>query len=113
MSHSSPTTSPSDEGFGSLKDYGIGFGLCLALTLVSYFIIHDQWLSGLALMVTMGTLAIVQAFVQLYFFLQVGKDPKKNSNVVVLGFMALIVVIVVVGSIWIMDSLNSRVMTGM
>jgi cytochrome o ubiquinol oxidase subunit IV len=46
--------------------------------------------------------------VHLVFFLHIGTDPDHTNNVLALAFGVLIVALVVIGSIWIMDHLNTN-----
>jgi cytochrome o ubiquinol oxidase operon protein cyoD len=51
-------------------------------------------------------LAVVQLFVQLYFFLHMGDESKPRWNLMAFLFMLLVLVIVVFGSLWIMKNLD-------
>lgn len=53
-------------------------------------------------------LALAQFFAQLYYFLHLGRETKPRWKLLVLCFMILVVLIIVVGSIWIMYNLNYR-----
>lgn len=96
----------------SPKPYIIGFVLSLILTLSAYLLILNHVNSGhlsyshdsLILMV-MG-LAVAQFIVQAMFFLHVGKEPKPRWNLMVFLFTVMVVLIIVLGSLWIMANLN-------
>ncbi len=93
-----------------LKSYIIGFLASLALTLAAYFPVLKHVQSGheafshahLTLVVII--LAVIQLAVQLVFFLHLLSGSRWNKIVFIstLG----IVLIVVIGSIWIMNHLN-------
>jgi cytochrome o ubiquinol oxidase operon protein cyoD len=51
-------------------------------------------------------LAIAQLFVQLIFFLHVGHEGKPRWNLIALVFATIVVVIVVGGTLWIMQNLK-------
>jgi cytochrome o ubiquinol oxidase operon protein cyoD len=91
----------------SYKSYTIGFVLSLALTLTAFFIVvHPgafHMASG-ALLAAILTLAVVQLVVQLLFFLHLGSAGGWKLSVL-LSTIAL-VLIIVIGSIWIMNHLN-------
>ena len=55
-------------------------------------------------------LAIAQIGVHLVFFLHITTAPDNTNNVLALAFGVLIVVLIVAGSIWIMDHLNQNMM---
>lgn len=106
-------TSPSKirEGdHGTLKSYAIGLLLCLALTLAAFFLVSEHILNGLFLSITITSLALLQVFFQLYFFLHLGTEPKPHWNLLSFLFMLLVVVILVFGTLWIMYNLDYRVM---
>ncbi|HSX45470.1 MAG TPA: cytochrome o ubiquinol oxidase subunit IV [Candidatus Saccharimonadia bacterium] len=98
--------SRSDAGHGSVKTYSIGFGLSLALTLLAYFIASHNLSGGWTLIYVLAVLAIIQLFVQLVFFLHLGRESKPRWNLTAAAFAAMVVLILVFGSLWIMKNLN-------
>jgi len=56
-------------------------------------------------------LAIAQMGVHLVFFLHITTAPDNTNNVLALAFGVLIVLLVVVGSLWIMTDLNTNMMS--
>lgn len=101
------------EWHGSLRSYVIGFIASLVLTLISFGLVVTKAIPRNHLIYTLIGLAIVQAVVQLIFFLHVGKEPKPRWETLVCLFMALVVLIIAIGSLWIMHDLDYRVMSGM
>lgn len=101
------------EWHGSYRHYVIGFILSLALSGVAFFFVMAGVLSGTALIYFIIGLAILQAIGQLLYFLHVGNEAKPRWEIGLLLFMAMVVVIVVVGSLWIMFDLNQRTMESM
>ncbi len=101
-----------DSAKGTAKTYVTGFLLSLALTLVAYIPVsrhvssHHATFSDTFLLIWVGALAIIQLFVQLIFFLHLGHESKPRWNLTVASFAALIVLILVLGSIWIMNNLD-------
>jgi cytochrome o ubiquinol oxidase operon protein cyoD len=55
-------------------------------------------------------LAIAQMGVHLVFFLHITTGPDNANNVLALAFGVLIVLLVMVGSLWIMANLNHNLM---
>lgn len=101
-----PAPKTSTTNHGSYMSYAFGFILSLELTVGAYlFVVHDVMSSGW-LLFTISLLAIIQLFIQLLFFLHLGKEPKPRWNLMVLLFAVLVVVIVVFGSLWIMHNLD-------
>jgi cytochrome o ubiquinol oxidase operon protein cyoD len=95
-------------GHGSVASYSIGFILSLVLTMTAYLSVVNHWLAGKSLMALIIGLAIAQLMVQLLFFLHLGSEAKPRHRLLIFLFMAMVLAIVVAGSIWIMDSLNYR-----
>jgi cytochrome o ubiquinol oxidase operon protein cyoD len=96
---------------GTLWTYITGYILSLELTLAAYFFVkhhisltttysHDK------LIAVIIVLAISQLFVQLLFFLHLSKESRPRWNLIVLLFAAMVLLIVVLGSLWIMNNLN-------
>ncbi len=98
----------------TLDLYISGFVLSLLFTfsafgLVEYHIqSHHTVFSHPFLIGATVILAMAQFFAQMYFFLHLGRETKPRWKLLVLFFMILVVLIVVVGSIWIMYNLNYR-----
>lgn len=101
------------EWHGTLRSYVIGFTISLLLTGLSFFIVVSRVLSGLPLIYTLSGLALAQAICQLLLFLHVGQEAKPRWETVVFGFMVMVLLIIVIGSLWIMSDLNDRVMSNM
>lgn len=100
-----------------LRRYTIGFITSLVLTAAAYLLIlkhtnndHSS-ISHEVLITAVISLAIVQLLVQAVYFLGVGFSKEKRLNTVVFAFMLLIVLIIVIGSIWIMHNLNYNMMS--
>jgi cytochrome o ubiquinol oxidase operon protein cyoD len=91
----------------TLKSYLTGFILSIILTLIAYFAVVNHVPNALIIILT---LAIVQLLVQLIFFLHVTKGSDRVWNTVVLFSTVGIVLILVLGSIWIMGHLNYNMM---
>ena len=97
-------------GQGNLKTNLWGFLLSLLLTLLAYFAVEKKLLEGKALVFALGGLALLQAFVQLKLFLHLGQESHPRWKYLTFFFMALVLLILVLGSIWIMYHLNYRQM---
>src|ERR1700691_731021 len=94
-----------------IRNYLIGLGLAAALTIGSFWVA-----SGTSLIYTPGVpmalaaLAVAQMGVHLAFFLHITTGPDNTNNALALAFGALIVGIVIAGSLWIMYHLNANMM---
>lgn len=98
---SSPDAAP-----GSVRAYTVGFALSLLVTLVAYAIASGNLAHGWTLIYILAGLALLQLFVQLVCFLHLGRESKPRWNLTVFAFAAMVVVIVVFGSLWIMKNLS-------
>lgn len=94
----------------TLHSYVIGFILSLILTFSAYFLTIESFFSKWILINTLALLAVTQMVVQLLFFLHLGEEKKPRWNILSFLFMALVVVILVCGSLWIMYNLDTRLM---
>jgi cytochrome o ubiquinol oxidase operon protein cyoD len=91
---------------GTYKSYIIGFLSSIALTLAAYSAVTKQLLSDTGLLSIILALAVVQLIVQLFFFLHLGARGEKRSQLGIFISTIGLVLIIVVGSIWIMNHLN-------
>lgn len=91
---------------GSLPSYVFGFASSIILTLVAYFLAVKHTFNGYTLITVLVELAIVQFVVQLFFFLHFGKGKSAGFKLLTLVLMIFFVIVVVLGSIWIMSNLN-------
>ena len=90
-----------------------GFILSLVLTLMSYFLVTQKLMQGSGAVYALCTLASIQAFIQLTLFFHLGDEPSPRWNLATFVFMLIILVIVVAGSIWIMNNLDYNLMSDM
>lgn len=92
--------------------YIIGFVSSIVLTIIAFGIVslhletHHEIPSHEIIVPVLLGLAVVQLFVQIIFFLHLGKESKPRLNLMAFLFMLLVVVIVVFGSLWIMQNLD-------
>lgn len=93
-----------------IQTYTIGLVLAAFLTVMSFLVVRTSLIWGPGIPVMLAMLAIAQMGVHLVFFLHMTTAPDNTNNVLALAFGVLIVMLVIVGSLWIMDHLNSRLM---
>ena len=98
-----------------LLSYIYGFVLSLALTLGAYFVATHHVLWGTEAMAALLGFALVQFVVQIIFFLhlslhKVDGGDAAREKLIVLGFAVVVVLILTGGSLWIMTTLNGRMM---
>jgi cytochrome o ubiquinol oxidase operon protein cyoD len=92
--------------------YVSGFALSLLFTLAAYALAvrHLFSLPMHTVIVSLAVLAAVQFLVQLAFFFHLGRGKESRERVVILACTTVVVGILLSGSIWIMFSLNQRMM---
>ena len=90
---------------GTATSYVIGYVLSLLFTVIAYLLVANKTFSGNKLLMAILGIAVVQMFVQIFFFLHLGRGPKPLYNVVFFFATAGIIVIVVGASLLIMDNL--------
>lgn len=88
------------------NSYFTGFILSIFLTAAAFFVVAAHLFPSSQGIAVIVVLAIAQFFVQAIFFLRIGQWGKQSWNVIVFIFAFFVVVIVVVGSLWIMYHLN-------
>lgn len=96
---------------GSMKLYVLGFISSILLILAAYFIVSKHVFSGPLLTFAVVGLGTVQAMIQFFCFLHLNRESKPRWNLIMFLFMLLIVVVLVIGSLWIMYNLNYRTMS--
>lgn len=90
---------------GSVQSYVIGFILSIVFTIIPYYLVVHGSLSGTAMLGTILGFAVVQMAIQLLFFLHLGRGPKPLYNIAFFASTAGIIVVVVAGSMFIMNHL--------
>ncbi len=113
MHHHTETALKGIDTPGSFKSYAIGFVLSIVLTLASYLLVTENLLTGKTLVYTIVVLGLIQAVVQLIFFLHLAEESKPRWNLLVFLFMLLVLLIIVIGSLWIMYNLDYHMMMPM
>lgn len=95
---------------GSLKSYLTGFVLSLILTAIPFALVMSGAWSASAALAGIFSAGLAQILVHLHYFLHLDTSSAARWNVVTLIFTLLIMVLFVGGTLWIMSSLNYRMM---
>jgi len=93
-----------------VASYATGLALSALLTAAAFLLPHTGLVWGPAVPVALVVLAVAQIGVQLVFFLHITTAPDNTNNVLALAFGALIVTLIIIGSLWIMAHLHHRMM---
>jgi cytochrome o ubiquinol oxidase operon protein cyoD len=114
---SSHDSAPGDQDFGEestaagVRNYLIGMALAAGLTVASFWTAHASGMVyGPGIPMALAALAVAQMGVHLAFFLHITTGPDNTNNALALAFGALIVGLVIAGSLWIMLHLNANMM---
>ncbi len=91
---------------GSVKSYVIGFIVSLLCTAIPYYLVVTKTVSGNTLLATIIGFALLQMLIQIFFFLHLGRGPKPLYNVAFFAATVGIILVVVGGSIFIIDHLH-------
>lgn len=98
-------------GQGSRKSYIVGFLLAVALTIVPFGLVMTH--APLGTPVIIAVFALAQICVHIVYFLHVNRSQEQRWNLMALVFTAIVVCIILGGSIWIMHNLYINMMPGM
>lgn len=105
MSTESHATKHTKGEHGTTRSYIIGFILSLVFTIIPYYLVVNKTIAGSALLAAILGIAVLQMFIQIFFFLHLGRGPKPFYNVVFFFGTAGIIVIVIGASLLIMNNL--------
>jgi len=92
----------------SVGKYIFGFISSVVVTMVAYLLVTRGTFSHPVTIGMISGLAILQYLLQMVFFLHVGDERPPRWKLAVMLMMLMVVLIVVFGSLWIMNNLNTR-----
>ncbi|HTR17112.1 MAG TPA: cytochrome o ubiquinol oxidase subunit IV [Acetobacteraceae bacterium] len=104
-------TSHAGESHGSVASYRKGFYLSVGLTVLAFVITLSHGLSPEGTIRAIAALAAVQIFVHLVYFLHLNSSSEQRWNVTAFAFTVLSVVILIVGTMWIMANVGMNMMS--
>lgn len=98
----------------TLRTYLTGFSVAAVLTAVAFWIVMSGAIANAAVAgAVVVVLAIAQIIVQTSAFLHVNSRVQGGWTLVAYVFTAVLLVITIAGSLWIMHHLNTNMMPGM
>ena len=98
-------------GHSTVKGYVTGFILAIVLTVISFgLIMLKDKISETVLYTGLFGAAIVQMLVHLHYFLHLDRSTEQRWNVIAIGFTAILLFIFIGGTMWVMYTLNSRML---
>lgn len=100
-----------DAGHGSVKSYLVGFVLSVVLTVIPFWAVMSGSFEKSTVIPLVLMLAVVQVIVHLKYFLHLDFSPSSRASTFAFLFSALIIVMVVGLSVWIIYSANAMMMS--
>ena len=104
------TIDKSGAGRGTFTSYAVGFTLSILLTGLAFWLVRNGSFSRMTVLIGIFTAAVAQILVHLHYFLHLGSSSTARWNILSLIFTILIMILFVGGTLWIMYSLNYRMM---
>ncbi|HET6914386.1 MAG TPA: cytochrome o ubiquinol oxidase subunit IV [Rhodanobacteraceae bacterium] len=99
------------EHHGSLRGYLTGFVLAAILTVIPFWLVMGHVIANKPLLIlAILALAVVQIFVHIVFFLHLDTRSESGWNMMTFIFTAVLVIIVLGASIWVMYAENANMM---
>lgn len=103
-----PVVSEHNEPHLSYGKYVAGFLGSVALTVCAYLLATHLSVNRNVLAALLAALAISQFILQMFLFLHIGDERGPRLRMAAAGLMLAVVIILIAGSIWIMNNLNYR-----
>jgi cytochrome o ubiquinol oxidase subunit IV len=100
-----------EESHGSLGSYLAGFVLAVVLTAASFWLVLHGGFSRETTLLGLAVLAAVQIVVHLVFFLHMNTSSGQRWNIVAFAYTVLTVLIVIVGTLWVMHNVTVQMMS--
>ncbi|MFC5547004.1 cytochrome o ubiquinol oxidase subunit IV [Massilia aerilata] len=101
------------EAHGSFKDYTIGFILSVILTAIPFWLVMTHQLPPATTKFVILGFAAVQVVVHMIYFLHMNSKSEGGWNMMALILTAILLFIVLTGSIWVMYHMNANMMPSM
>ena len=103
-------TTPKRDTDRMFKSYMTGFVLAVILTIVPFGLAGFKLLSASTTFIVIAVLALIQVVVHLRYFLHLDLKRSPRENIIALVFTAILIVIMIGGSLWIMFDLHARML---
>ncbi|MCP4329772.1 MAG: cytochrome o ubiquinol oxidase subunit IV [Alphaproteobacteria bacterium] len=91
-----------------VKVYLTGFVLALALTVIPFALVAIDVVPRLPALIVIAVLALIQVLVHLRCFLHLDLETTPRENIVAIAFAAVLIFLLIGGSLWIMLDLHNR-----
>jgi cytochrome o ubiquinol oxidase operon protein cyoD len=94
-----------------LEPYVTGFVFAFVLTGIPFGLVAAGLLPRFTTLVIIAVLAVLQVVVHLRYFLHIDLRSTPRDNLLALAFAAVLICIMIGGTLWIMLDLNARMMS--
>ena len=91
-----------------LRSYLVGFVLAVVLTAIPFYLVYTHALPPSRIMLIIVGAAVLQILVHLHFFLHINFTTTPKENLLAIAFTAILIFLMVGGSLWIMIDLHYR-----
>ncbi len=93
-----------------VQSYIAGFIFSIILTLIPYYIVVNEKLSGDSLLFGVMGYAVIQFVVQVVFFLHLGHEKNPRWKLISIVFMVAVMLFIAIGTLWIMKNLDYHIL---
>ena len=91
-----------------LRAYLTGFAGAIALTVASFWVTLSGGVAAGTTLIAIGILGVAQLLVHLRYFLHIDRSRQKREDLDLILFTTLVVLIIVLGTSWILGNLYDR-----
>jgi cytochrome o ubiquinol oxidase subunit IV len=92
----------------TIKPYLVGVVLALVLTAIPFGLVAARTLRPTQIFVVIGAAAFTQVIVHLRYFLHLDLKPSSQNQLIALCFAAVVLLILLGGTLWMLFNLNYR-----
>ncbi|VFP78898.1 Cytochrome bo(3) ubiquinol oxidase subunit 4 [Candidatus Erwinia haradaeae] len=92
----------------AIKSYITGLSFSILLTVVPFLVVLNGQISRTSILSIVLICAVCQILVHLIYFLHLNRQSEGGWTLISSIFVAIIVLIIIVGSLWIMSNLNQN-----
>ena len=90
------------------RSYLTGFALALVLTAIPFALVAARMLAGVPALTVISVAAVIQILVHLHYFLHLDLISTPRENLLAIAFAAILIFMMIGGSLWIMFDLHHR-----
>lgn len=94
-------------GHGTVSSYLVGFVLAVILTVIPFYMA----MTGTPNFYILVVFAVVQIIVHVVCFLHINSSPAQRWNLMTFIFAIATILIIVIGSVWVMENTMRNMMT--